>query len=249
MPRHTGEEYQILKILGESDAPLGSGTISDKLKTMDIDISEATIGRSLRRLDSKGLTERAGFQGRYLTGAGIKALEEYEHDQDLQVKTHYMMRLARAGAKDELLHILVARRTIEKETCRLAAEKATDDDLEKLADIVDRHMGLIQNGISGASEDTEFHKTIAKIGGNKFLAAALDLIRQDGQLSPVFEYIREKVGSTVVIDHKKILEALQKRDPGAAEGAMAAHMENVIKDVNKYWNIVHGQESSEHISN
>ena len=244
MPRHTGEEYQILKILGESDAPLGSGTISDKLKTMDIDISEATIGRSLRRLDSKGLTERAGFQGRYLTGAGIKALEEYEHDQDLQVKTHYMMRLARAGAKDELLHILVARRTIEKETCRLAAEKATDDDLEKLADIVDRHMGHIQNGISGASEDTEFHKTIAKIGGNKFLAAALDLIRQDGQLSPVFEYIREKVGSTVVIDHKKILEALQKRDPGAAEGAMAAHMENVIKDVNKYWDAVKQSEFS-----
>ncbi len=249
MPRQTAEEYQILKIIGESDAPLGSGTISDKLQAMNIDISEATIGRCLRKLDSKGLTKKAGFQGRYLAAAGVKALQDYEHDQDLQVKTHYMMRLARAGAKDELLHILVARRAIEKETCRLAAEKVTDSDLEELSDIVDKHLENIQSGISGAREDTEFHKTIAKIGSNKFLAAALDLIRQDGQLSPVFEYIREKVGSTVVADHKKILQALQKGDPSAAENAMAAHMENVIEDVNKYWNIVHGQYNAIHKNN
>ncbi len=249
MTRHTGSEYQILRIIGESDVPLGSGTISDSLRTIDINLSEATIGRCLRTLDSKGLTERAGFQGRHLTAAGVKALEEYENDQDLQMKTHYMMRLARAGAKDELLHILVARRAIEKETCRLAAEKITDTDLEKLAQIVNRHLEHTQSGISGAREDLEFHKTIAKIGSNKFLAAALDLIRQNGQLSPVFEYIREKVGSTVVADHKKILQALQKRDPAAAENAMAAHMENVIEDVNKYWNIAHSQENPEQKNN
>jgi len=232
------EEYQILKILGESDTPLGSGTISEKLKAVDIDISEATIGRYLRNFDSRGLTEREGFQGRCLTDAGKKVLDEYEHDKDLQTKTNYIMRLAKAGAKDELIHILVARRAIEKETCRLAAEKIADEDLEVLADTVKRHQDLIQKGVSGAKEDTDFHKTIARIGGNKFLAAALDLIRQDGQLSPVFEYIREKVGSTVVTDHKKILEALRKRDVVEAENAMALHMENVIKDVKKYWDAV-----------
>jgi len=232
------EEYRILKVLGESDAPLGSGTISEKLKAVDIDISEATIGRYLRNFDSRGLTEREGFQGRYLTDDGRKLLDEYEHDKDLQVKTHYIMRLARAGAKDELIHILVARRAIEKETCRLAAEKITDEDLKMLAEIIKKHQALIQKGMSGAKEDTEFHKTIARIGGNKFLAAALDLIRQDGQLSPVFEYIREKVGSTVVTDHNKILDALKKRDVVEAENAMALHMENVIQDVKKYWDDV-----------
>ncbi len=243
MPRQTIEEYQILKIIGESETPLGSGTISEKLRAMDIDISEATIGRCLRSLDSKGLTEKAGFQGRYLTDAGNKAVEEYEHDQDMRVKTNYFMRLAKAGAKEELLHILVARRAIEKETCRLAAEKASNEDLKTLAGIVDRHLEHIHSGMSGAREDTEFHKMIAKIGGNKFLAAALDLIRQDGQLSPVFEYIREKVGSTVVADHKKVLQALQERDPSEAEKTMADHLENVIADVKKYWSIVHETEN------
>jgi len=243
LPRNNIEEYQILKIIGESEAPLGSGTISEKFKAMDIDISEATIGRCLRNLDSRGLTRKAGFQGRYLTAAGEKALQEHQYDQDLQIKTHYMMRLARAGAKEELLHILVARRAIEKETCRLAAIKASEEDLKTLKSIVDRHLENIQKGLSGAREDTEFHKTIARIGGNKFLAAALDLIRQDGQLSPVFEYIREKVGSTVVTDHKKILQALKKRDPAEAERVMSAHMENVITDVKKYWSIVHETDS------
>jgi len=243
LPRHTIEEYQILKIIGDSEAPLGSGAISEKLKALDKDISEATIGRYLRSLDSRGLTEKTGFQGRCLTDAGKKALKEHEQDQDLQIKTHYMMRLARAGAKEELLHILIARRAIEKETCRLAAEKVSEGDLKTLQGIINRHLEHVQSGMSGAREDMEFHKTIAKIGGNKFLAAALDLIRQNGQLSPVLQYIREKVGSTVVTDHKKILKALEKRDPAEAEQAMSAHMENVIIDVKKYWSIVHETDS------
>lgn len=244
MPGRTREEYQILKIIGEANAPLGSGTISEKLKLLNIELSEATIGRYLRSLDHRGLTEKAGFQGRRLAPAGKIALQEYELDIDLQMKTHYMIRLAKAGAKNELLHILVARRAIEKETCRLAAERSTDEDLKTLADIVSRHHEQIDNGVSGAKEDTEFHKAIARIGGNKFLAAALDLIRQDGQLSPIFEYIRERVGSTIVADHENILKALKARDPVEAERTMAEHMDNVICDVKKYWSSVNRDDSS-----
>ncbi len=242
MLRGAGEEYQILKFLGDNDMPLGSGTISEKMKMMNVQISEATIGRYLRNLDARGLTKKVGYQGRILTQAGKKFLEDHENEKYLQTKSHYMIRLARAGAKDELLHILVARRAIEKETCRLAVEKVTDEDILLLSDIVAKHLENISKGMSGANEDTAFHKTIARISGNKFLATALDLIRQDGQLSPVFEYIRKQVGSTVVADHKKVLTALENRNPAEAEKAMASHIENVILDVKKYWDIVNNHD-------
>ncbi len=237
MTELSDNEYQVLSIIGESSEPLGSGAISQKMKMLDNDISEATTGRCLRNLDHKGLTEKIGFQGRLLTAAGRQALNEHQKAKELQVETHRFIRLARAGAKKELLHILVARRAIEKETCRLAAENATDEDIRILKAITDQHQEHVNNGMSGAEEDTAFHQAIARIGSNKFLAAALDLIRKDAQLSPVLEYIRERVGSTIVTDHKKILTAIEKHDADEAERNMTLHIENIIDDVKKYWDI------------
>lgn len=238
MPMLSREQYQILKMLNESTEPLGSGTISERMGQIDIAVSEATIGRFLRNLDSRGFTKKLGFQGRCLTEEGIRTLEKYEHEKNLQVKTNHIMNLAKAEAKDELLSILVARKAIEKETCRLAAEKIKDEEINIIANLVEKHFDHAHGGVSGAKEDSEFHSFIARIGGNKFLEAALDLIRQDGQLSPVFEFIRNKVGSTIVEDHENILKALKNRNPLEAEKAMAMHLDNVIYDVQKYWHEV-----------
>jgi len=238
LPIQTNEEYHILKIIKDANAPLGSGIISEKISNMNIEVSEATIGRYLRAFDSKGLTRKIGFQGRLITNEGLEALNRYEYEKQLLVKTHYIMNLAKAEAKDELINILTARKAIEKETCRLAAEKVTDEDLVIIAETVEKHKNQVQRGVSGAEEDSDFHSTIARAGGNKFLAAALDLIRQDGQLSPIFEYIRNTVGSRIASDHDNILKALENRDPGEAEKAMARHMDNVIYDVKRYWDAV-----------
>lgn len=232
------KEYQILQIISESKVPVGSGAISRKMKVFDREISEATTGRHLRDLDHQGLTEKKGFMGRILTPAGEGALREHDNQKELQENTDLFMRLTRAGAKKELLQILVARRAIEKETCRLAAENATDEDIRLLSDIVNLHLEHATGGMSGAVEDNQFHKTIARISGNQLLEAALDLIRQNGQLCPVLEYIRERVGSAIVADHQKILEAIEQRDPLKAEQTMTVHIENVMADVNKYWDIV-----------
>jgi GntR family L-lactate dehydrogenase operon transcriptional regulator len=73
------------------------------------------------------------------------------------------------------------------------------------------------------------------MAGNKVLMAAMDLIRQDGQMAPIFEYIRKHVKSTVVADHRKILYAIASKMPDRAEIAMIEHIDNIIDDVEKYW--------------
>ena len=87
-----------------------------------------------------------------------------------------------------------------------------------------------------ADGDVAFHQALAEAAGNKVLKAALDLIRQDAQLSPVFGYIREQMHRKVFSDHKQIYDAVAARDPLAAERAMVNHIENLISDVQKYWN-------------
>lgn len=229
------QEYLILKIISNSPNPVGSGVISEELKTEHVYVSEATIGRILREMDYNGLTEKVGFKGRILTAEGLKRYKDLEHDKEIRQYGYQLMNLLKVGKKSELIDILIARRAIEREIARLAAPKITTPDINKLHDIIDSHEKHYKNNESGAQDDVDFHRFISDIANNKILNAAMDLIRKNSQLSPVLEYIRKSVKSTVVADHRKIVKALEMRSPNEAEKAMVEHIENIIKDVNRYW--------------
>ena len=63
-------EYPVLKIMNESEDPLGAGAVGEKLAEQQIFISEAGIGRLLRALRKAGLLDRVGFQGHVISESG-----------------------------------------------------------------------------------------------------------------------------------------------------------------------------------
>ncbi len=235
MQQNGEKEYFVLEIIDGFNEPVGSGTISTELKRKVGEISEATVGRLLRRLDERGWTEKEGFRGRVLTEEGKVALEKLREENKRKDDTTRFLELTRVEEKEELINILIARRAIEREIARLAAEKATEKDVEGLTEIIERNLGKIKASKPGADEDVAFHKFLAEIADNKFLEVALDLIRQEGQLSPILEYVRQRVGSAIVADHKMVLDAIARGDAEGAERAMVDHIEGIIADVDKYW--------------
>ncbi len=244
MAKLNEKTYEILKIISSFREPVGSGLICHDLMDKGIGVSEATVGRMLRRLDKDGLTYKEGFRGRSLTEKGWEALESYQRREEQQLISHRFVQLAKAEAKEELINVLIARRAIEREIARLAAKKATAEDILELQNIIRHNEKNIDMGLSGAEDDVLFHRTIARIAGNKLLETALELIRQDGQLSPVLEYIRNRVGSTVVADHKQVLKFIEGKNPQGAEKAMAQHIESIISDVEIYWEKVNKEKGS-----
>ena len=140
---------------------------------------------------------------------------------------------------EELIDILVARRAIEREIARLAAIHATEEEIKDLWQVQRLHHERTHHSKGMAAEqDVAFHRILAKASRNKVLEGAMELIRQDGQLSPVLEYIRKEVHSVVALDHAKIAKAVEQHEPELAEKAMVDHIENLIRDVKKYWNKV-----------
>ncbi|MEC9488123.1 MAG: FCD domain-containing protein [Halanaerobium sp.] len=234
----TDTEYNVLKIIEQEGEPVGSCTISTKISPGDA-LSEATVGRILRALDQKGLTRKVGFQGRVLTASGVEELQEYEKNKEKELHIHRFLKLTQVEEKRELLNILVARRAIERETAALAVKNTSGEIIEEMQKIILMNEKLIEQGLSGAEADVQFHQLIARTAGNDILEAALNMIRKDAQLSPVLEIIRREVGGTVVADHKKILQAFERRSAAEAEQAMVQHINNLISDVNKYWRKVH----------
>ena len=235
MENSTEKEFQVLEIIDHYQEAVGSGTISQELKQRLGELSEATVGRILRRLDEKGWTRKEGYRGRVLTATGQEMLEKMRGEKRRRMDTDRFLQLTRGQEQEELESILIARRAIEREIARLAAQNASPEDIEKLQAIIDKNLEKIRACRPGAEEDVAFHRLLAQIADNKILEAALDLIREEGQLSPILEYIRRRVGSDVVADHKKVLEAIARHDPAGAEKAMVEHIEGIIGDVRRYW--------------
>ncbi|TYP59882.1 FCD domain-containing protein [Thermosediminibacter litoriperuensis] len=227
--------YLILKAIADSQAPIGSGYVRENLKLQGYEVSEATAGRILREMDAEGYTEKVGFKGRILTPYGMEKLRELEQEQKINHYGNELINVIKVTGRKELLDMLVARKVIEGQLARLAAQYITQKEIKEMEEILEAQKKHLEEGVSIADDDVKFHKLIAQAARNRVLDAALDLIRQHGQLSPVLEYIRKKVKSKVLLDHEKIFESIASRDPEAAEAAMVKHIENLVFDVEKYW--------------
>jgi len=233
------QEYLTLLIINQSESPVGSGHLSRELRNYGWDVSEATAGRILAQFDVANYTTKVGFQGRVLTPLGQNRLKELEEKKQRSEQGLEFFRVLESRTPEELIDILIARRAIEREIARLAALNATEEDIKELWAIQRLQQERVAHWKGGAAEqDVAFHRVLARAGRNKVLEGAMELIRQDGQLAPVLEYIRKEVHSVVSLDHAKIAKAVQDHDPDAAEKAMVEHVENLIRDVRKYWHKV-----------
>lgn len=235
-------ERDVLAIMKESLQPMGCGSISAKLNSLGHSISEATVGRILRDLDVAGYTDKAGYQGRSLSALGFDRLAELDTKERRLMWGAELIGAVQGHTKEQLLEVLIARRVIEAELAYLAAKNATKEDKQRLHKVIDRQRSSMESGGGAAEEDVEFHNIIASMACNRVLAAAVALIRQDTQLSPLLEYIRLHVNSLVYVDHKKIYDSIVNARPDAAKEAMTEHINNLMNDVEKYWELIDGKD-------
>ena len=131
----------------------------------------------------------------------------------------------------ELRESMIARRALEREIARLAAERATPSQIADLRHIVENQAHDIEVGGLGAVEAVDFHVALARVCGNRFLLAAVSLVRSN---SRVLEELMYHLGATVgssFDSHRALLEAVASRDPRTAEEAMVHHLNELIQDI------------------
>lgn len=223
-------EFLVLKFLHEQEGPVGSGQLADYLRQHGQSISEATVGRLLRDLDLKHLTSRTGFRGRSLTEAGLARLEELRRWRTLQAYSSELVDALHATRLDQLVDILVARRAIERETARLASQRARPDDMQELERLVSQYEQSNDARVM-AKIDLAFHRKLAEMAGNRVLQAATQLVHQEAELVPIPESVSLAMRRLLAGDHRRIMEAIAAKDPQRAEAAMVRHIDEIIRVV------------------
>lgn len=229
-------EKDMLIIINNADGqPLGCGAISTLLGRSGHNISEATVGRYLRDFDNLGYTEKVSNQGRVLSQTGKDRIGIISNQEASFLGGIRFAEAIRSHTKEDLIEVLIARRAIESELAYLAALNQNKSCRDKLRAIIEEQKNMIADVSAFSGQDVIFHKAVAKMARNRVLEAAISLIRQDTQLSPILTHIRKEVNKRIYIDHMNIYEAIMAGKAEMAREAMKSHMEGLINDVTEYW--------------
>jgi DNA-binding FadR family transcriptional regulator len=120
----------------------------------------------------------------------------------------------------EVEELTEARLIVEVELAALAAERATPEQVEALSRAVERMDAAAADPYDYPEADVDFHLAVAEAAGNRYLLQSMldirSLLRQDMELGAEaairrFGDLRPSVGS-----HRRLLEAIEARDPDAA---------------------------------
>ena len=123
-----------------------------------------------------------------------------------------------------LEHLKEVRLFLETGTARMAAERATEEDVAHLRLAIAQHRSSMVDLGRFIELDMAFHREIAAIGGNPIFPSIVEAM---------FRWAGEHYQSMVrapgaeeltLAEHERIVEAIARKDPDGAAAAMHAHL-------------------------
>lgn len=139
--------------------------------------------------------------------------------------------VVRMDSLHDVLALLEARLAMEPNIAGLAAERLTKEQAAELCQLLEDSKSLIGQGQGQRKAfgviDRAFHRVVAEAAGNKILADAQRPLQERSDLIWHLRIMPEDGLEVTQREHEAVLEAILKRDAGAARGAMQAHLQSL----------------------
>jgi GntR family transcriptional repressor for pyruvate dehydrogenase complex len=181
-------------------------------------VSRTAVREAVKALREKGLVEAYSGRGTFITdGTSHAARQSF----DLMVKI---------GQQEGSEHLAELRLILEPGIAALAAERAEEEHLAAMREAVAVMDRAQKDPTAYIEADLDFHLALAEAVANPLILSLIDsivgLLRE--QRIKIFNV--EGGPQRGQVHHKRILEAMEQRDPGMARSAMSAHLEQVRRD-------------------
>jgi GntR family transcriptional repressor for pyruvate dehydrogenase complex len=208
---------QIIALIENGRLRVGDQLPGERELVNQLQVGRASVREALRILEAQGVIEVSPGKGTFITSE-VSRLADQEGVR-LWFQQH-------AG---EVLEMLEIRTLLERYSARLAATRATRqqiDQARRVLDDVEEALGQGDLDILGYG-DQSFHRLLAEASGNNLLLELIDAIIE-AMVSPRRTIQRLPGRAQVSLDeHRAILQAITDRDPEAAEQAVIQHMASV----------------------
>src|SRR5438445_3144175 len=181
-------------------------------------VSRIAVREAVKALREKGLVEAYSGRGTFITDGTSHAVRQ---SLDLMVKI---------GQPEGSTHLAEVRAILEPEIAALAATRAQESDLATMREAVTVMDRAGQDPDSYIEADLDFHLALAEAAANPLILSLIDsivgLLRE--QRLRIFKVPGGPERGQV--HHKRILDAMERRDAEKAREAMKAHLEQVRQD-------------------
>jgi GntR family transcriptional repressor for pyruvate dehydrogenase complex len=125
--------------------------------------------------------------------------------------------------------LMEARRMIEPLLAARAAANATDEELARLEEVLRRQAEKMRRGEPIIEEDSDFHYGIAVAARNSVLRRMVDMLMDLLRENRVRGMQGPGRPARSLAGHRRVLDAIRRRDPRAAHAAMLRHVREIEK--------------------
>ncbi len=181
-------------------------------------VSRTAVREAVKALREKGLVEAYSGRGTFITDGTSQAIRQ---SLDLMMKI---------GNVEGSQHLAELRAILEPEIAALAAVRIEDQLITTMHEAVAVMERSMQDPDAYIEADLDFHLALAEAAGNPLILSLTDsivgLLREQRMRIFNVPHGPERGQS----HHKRILQAIEQRDPEKAREAMKAHLQQIRED-------------------
>jgi GntR family transcriptional regulator, transcriptional repressor for pyruvate dehydrogenase complex len=181
-------------------------------------VSRTAVREAVKALREKGLVEAYSGRGTFVTNGTSQAIRQ---SLDLMI---------RINQQEGSANLAELRLVLEPEIAGLAAQRIEEQLLTTMRESVAVMARNLHDADAYVEADLDFHLALAEAAGNPLILSLLDsivvLLRE--QRSRIFDV--DGGPERGQFHHKRILDAIERRDSEAARHAMREHLKQVIQD-------------------
>jgi GntR family transcriptional regulator, sialic acid-inducible nan operon repressor len=208
-------EQRLLDRIRSGEIPPGGQMPSERELMEVFGVGRPAIREALQSLERSGIVEIAhGERARVVMPTAESLIEQ------IAGGARHLLRMQ----PDTLAHLKDARVFLETGMARLAAERATDEDIGRLRQRLAEHRQALNQLDVFLERDMAFHREIARISGNPIFPAIVEALFH--WAAEYYQAIVRAPGveNVTLAEHQRLFEAIAARNPAAAEQAMREHL-------------------------
>ena len=189
----------------------GSKLPAERVLAEQLKVSRSSVREAIRTLELQGLVVAKHGSGTFINTQSLDAVAT-------------LMTFSLGAGEAQIMDIFEVRHLLEPQLAALAAQRATPEDIERLAAILEEQQRQILAGETGVDADTEFHFALATATHNlalvKVVSAVEDVLRQSRNQSLQQPGRAERS----LASHHQILDMVRLGDHLGARDAMEHHL-------------------------
>lgn len=198
---------QIIKMIEEENRfSVGDKLPNENDLALELGVSRSTLREAVKILTTNGILEIKRGRGTFVTSNTIISSQNFS---DI------------ASGLDDLFEM---RLMFEPDCAYLAAERATDEEIEIICHYGEQIEKKILSGEDRTEEEQKFHESIANATHNSFVKQFMPIIFNAIKKGVVVLTKDQDVSEDNLKDDRLIMEFIKKRNPEGARTAMRLHI-------------------------